>query len=138
MDQEFPNPPYDLNSDDIKGMAMEKYYHCLVTMDYHIREAFAAYTLMMPYVHIYLIKFSNVKNFFNSLVNYPSFHTFFYFVKFAVLNVFYCSVLNDLQQQMVKDQAGNLESELGHGAKQVITDILSKDKKEKTKNERYF
>ena len=58
------------------------------------------------------------------------------FVKVAVLNVFYCSVLHNLQQQMEKDKAGNLESELGCSAKQVIADILTKDEKEKT--ERYF
>ena len=55
-DPEFPNPPYNLNSDDIKGKAIEKYYHCcLVTMGYHIKEAFSAYTLMMPYVHFYIL-----------------------------------------------------------------------------------
>ena len=58
------------------------------------------------------------------------------FVMVAVLYVFYCSVLHNLQQQMAKDQAGNLESELGHSAEQVIIDILTKDEKEKTK--RYF
>ena len=57
MDPEFPNRPYDLNLDDIKGMAIKKYYCCcLLTMGYHIKEAFAAYTLMMPYVQIYFIK----------------------------------------------------------------------------------
>ena len=65
MDPEFPNPPYDLNLDDIEGMAIKKYYHCcLVTMGYHIKEAFAAYTLIMLYVHIYFIKISKVICFF--------------------------------------------------------------------------
>ena len=50
-DDEFPNLPYDLNSQEIKALPMDKYYHCgLITMGFHVKEAFTAYTLLMPYV----------------------------------------------------------------------------------------
>ena len=50
-DNEFPSPPYDLTSEDIQAMPFEKFFRCcLVTMGFYIKEAFAAYMMIMPYV----------------------------------------------------------------------------------------
>lgn len=55
-DPEFPNLPYDMNSDEIKSIPVDKYYTCgLVTMGYHIEQAFSTYTLLMPYIYDYFL-----------------------------------------------------------------------------------
>ena len=48
-DPEFPKPPYDMNSNEIKSLPMESYYRCgFITMGYHIKQAFPPSILLMP------------------------------------------------------------------------------------------